>query len=194
MAHGYQRLSNHLTRELKKMCNIKCAPTLPQGAADFPHMPSGYLSYKSEMKEHYFNIQAYTKWRHQSRRLQDQARPTVLITSYIGAINLNNTLHKILLGYFVYGLPGHIGVDTWDIPKVLGAAFHMLISIFRVGAPNQSISMHTCMHYLFLILTYLRDTPDLILDRCKIMEPESGRRFVFRAIRYPGKGWTEQTH
>lgn len=104
----------HLCQDLKRrVCAYKKRAPFHSDLPDFPHMLSGYLSYKSEMKEHYFNIQAYTKWCHQSRRLQDQARPTVLITSHIDVINLNNTLHKILLGYFIQSpqayWSGHLG-------------------------------------------------------------------------------------
>lgn len=148
---------------------------------DFPHMLSGYLSYKSEMKEHYFNIQAYTKWCHQSRRLQDQARPTVLITSHIDVINLNNTLHKILLGYFIQSpqayWSGHLGHPQ----SVRSRTFTVNMSISCPNTEPINLFAYTCVHYLFLILTYPSDIePDFRLDnRCKVMEAESERPFCF---------------
>lgn len=109
------------------------------------------LERKAELLQY---IQACTKWCHQSKLCRTKTRTTVLITSHMGIINLNNVLHKIRKDF--YAVFTYIEVDTRDIPQLLTYAYtHILISVFRVWAPNnQSLCIHICLNYLFFILIY----------------------------------------
>lgn len=84
-----------------------------------------------------------------------KAGTTVLITSHMGIINLNNVLHKIWKDF--YAVFTDIEVDTGDIPQLLTYAYYSYINI-RIPClkVQQSISKHigTHMNHLFLILTY----------------------------------------